>query len=74
MSSDLVVVAVYTSTTEAEMAKRVLETCGMTALVSADDCGGMEPQLQLIRGVRLMVLRENEERARAALASALPKT
>ena len=73
MSSDLVVVAEYTSTTEAEMAKGVLESCGIGALISADDCGGMEPQLQLIRGVRLMVLRENHERAKTALAAAQPE-
>ena len=68
MPSDLVVVAEYTNTAEAEMAKERLEELGITALVSADDCGGMEPQLQLIGGVQLMVLRENEDYARQALA------
>ncbi len=70
MPSDLVVVAECTDPVEAEIAKAVLESCGIGAMVSADDCGGMEPQFQLVQGIRLMVLRENEERARAALAKA----
>ena len=55
MAADtLHVVRTYATTLEAELAKSFLESSGMTALVSADDCGGMRPHLQA-KGVALLV-------------------
>ena len=48
-------VAVFTSRTEAELAKARLELEGIPAHILADDAGGWEPQFGLSRGVRLMV-------------------
>lgn len=67
MPTDRVKIAVYNTEVEAGMARGRLEEAGIRAMVSSDDCGGMEPQLQWIRGVRLFVNPEDEERAREVL-------
>ena len=48
-------VAIFTSRTEAELAKARLELEGIPAHILTDDAGGWEPQFGLSRGVRLMV-------------------
>ncbi len=58
---------VYNSETEAEIVRGRLESEGIEARISADDCGGMLPQYQYIRGVRLLVAPEDIERAREIL-------
>jgi len=63
-----VVVARFSTRMEAEMAAGLLEAEGIAAYVSADDAGGAYPSLQFIRGVRLIVLPEDEAQARAILA------
>ena len=68
MASDLVTLEVFADQMIADLAKGALEARGIAAIASADDCGGMEPQLQLVRGVRLLVTRENEAAAREVLA------
>jgi hypothetical protein len=47
-------VAVVASRTEADLIVGLLESYGVRAMVSADDAGGQEPQLQLL-GVRVLV-------------------
>ena len=70
MAADtLHVVRTYATTLEAELAKSFLESSGMTALVSADDCGGMRPHLQA-KGVALLVHADDVEAAAAALDAA----
>jgi hypothetical protein len=49
------------------MARSLLECEGIPALIMSDDAGGTEPQFQFIRGVRLMVLQRDVERAREIL-------
>ena len=65
---DIVEVENFPTRMEAEMAAGVLEAEGIYTLVSADDAGGTYPPLQYLRGVRLMVLPEDEKRARQILA------
>ncbi len=65
---DIVEVENFSTRMEAEMAAGVLEAEGIYTLVSADDAGGTYPPLQYLRGVRLMVLPEDEKRARQILA------
>jgi len=62
-----VTVAVVTSRTEAELIVGLLRNEGLTAVVSADDVGGQDPQLQL-EGVRVLVPPSDEARARRLLA------
>lgn len=51
----------------AEIARMTLDAHGIPAIVSKDDCGGMEPYLQPGLGVRLLVHDANHEEARRIL-------
>lgn len=48
---------------DAAIAKGILEENGIRVFVRKDDCGGMEPQLQLTEGVKILVPLEDAERA-----------
>jgi Putative prokaryotic signal transducing protein len=61
-------VAVASSRIEAELLAGMLRSNGLTAAVSADDAGGLEPQLQ-IHGVRVLVTRSDEAAARRLLTA-----
>ena len=67
MSNEVVVLKTFNNEIEAGMAQQVLQEAGMTAFVSKDDAGGMEPQLQRTNGVRLIVIRADAERAHKLL-------
>ena len=62
-------VAVVASRIEAELIVGLLRSGGLTAVVSADDAGGLEPQLQT-QGVRVLVTPSDEAPARRLLAAA----
>ena len=64
-------VAIFTSRTEAELAKARLELEGIPAHILTDDAGGWEPQFGLSRGVRLMVA--DHDAASAAEVLDLPE-
>ena len=59
---DLTVVRTYLNAMDAEMAKGLLEASGIPAMITADDCGGMRPHLQL-QGVELLVRVEDADQA-----------
>lgn len=63
MSDEMVVLKTFNNEIEAGMAQQVLQEAGMTAFVSKDDAGGMEPHLQRTNGVRLVVNRADARRA-----------
>ena len=65
---DATLVQWFESETAAEAACAALESVGIVAVVSADDCGGMLPCLQELRGVALRAAPEDVARARAILA------
>ena len=67
MSNEVVILKTFSNEIEAEMAQQVLQEAGMTAFVSKDDAGGMEPQLQRTHGVRLVVNRVDAHRAHKLL-------
>jgi hypothetical protein len=62
-------VAVVASRAEAELIVGMLRSNGLRAVVSADDAGGVEPQLQL-QGVRVLVAASDEAAARRLIAEA----
>ena len=62
-------VTVVASRTEAELIVGMLRSNGLRAVVSADDAGGVEPQLQL-QGVRVLVAASDEAAARQLIAEA----
>jgi len=64
----LVPVAVVPSRTEADLIAGLLRNNGLRAVVSADDAGGLEPQLQ-VYGVRVLVAAADETPARQLLAA-----
>jgi hypothetical protein len=68
MDGSTVSVAVVTSRIEAELIVGMLRSHGLGAVVSADDAGGQEPQLQL-DGVYVLVDRADEATARQLLAA-----
>ncbi len=57
----------YVNNLDGEIAKGLLAENGVEALISTDDCGGMLPNLQLTRGVRLYVLPKDVENSRDLL-------
>jgi hypothetical protein len=65
----MVPVTVVASRTEAELIVGMLRNNGLRAIVSADDAGGQDPQLQL-QGVRVLVAPADETAARRLLAAA----
>ena len=60
--SRLVAVGDFPNRIDAEIAQGALEAAGIESMVSADDAGGMRPNLWL-SGVRLMVRDEDAKRA-----------
>ena len=66
-ADDLVTIAVYHSEPEAELARSRLQAAGIDAMVTRDDGGGMYPQFQLVRGLKLRVRAEDEERSQELL-------
>ncbi len=69
-SDKTVVVATFTSRMDAEVAREYLEDLNIEAFISADDAGGMHPQLQQVHGVKLIALDSNAETAYAHLQQA----
>ncbi len=66
--SNLVCVKTFADRLQADMAKSLLEANGITASVSADDMGGMRPDLAFTSGgVKLFVLDDNAAKALALL-------
>lgn len=65
-SSDPVVVRLFFSAVEAEIAQGALDAAGIDAMVSADDCGGMRPHMQVGR-VALLVRPEDVKEAERIL-------
>lgn len=69
------VIATYSTRMEAEMAQRHLEEENIHAFITADDAGGMHPQLQQVQGVKLTGRSSEAADARNILeeAGALPQ-
>jgi len=66
-SSNTVCIQTYSTIAEAEMAKGILESNGIHAMVSADNIGGLIASLDLTGGVKLLVLEEFAKRANEIL-------
>ena len=63
MPEETVVLTVFATQMDGNMARDVLQDDGIKAFVFKDDAGGMEPHLQRTNGVRLVVKRVDAERA-----------
>jgi len=67
MPEETVVLNVFVTEIDANMAQDILQDDGIKAFVFKDDAGGMEPHLQRTNGVRLVVKRVDADRARKIL-------
>lgn len=63
----LVTIAIFRTEPEAELARSRLIDAGIDAMIQRDDAGGMYPQFQQERGLRLRVRQEDESDARELL-------
>lgn len=63
-TSNLVAVSTFRSTSDAAIAKGILDESGIESMIRTDDAGGMYPS---IGGAELLVRSEDMEKARAAL-------
>ncbi len=71
MQEETVVLKVFATEIDANMARDVLQDVGIKAFVFKDDAGGMEPHLQRTNGVRLVVNLADAERSGKVLAPLL---
>jgi len=71
MPEETIILKVFVTEMDANMAQDILQDDGIKAFVFKDAAGGMEPQLQRTNGVRLVVNRVDADRARKILAPLL---
>jgi len=71
MPEETIILKVFVTEMDANMAQDILQDDGIKAYVFKDDAGGMEPHLQRTNGVRLVVNRVDADRARKILAPLL---
>ena len=67
MADEIVEVARFFNMMEGEVACAQLRSENVKAYLKTDNAGGIHPELNFTRGVRLMVLAEDEDRARELL-------
>jgi hypothetical protein len=67
MAEETIILKVFVTEMDANMAQDILQDDGIEAFVFKDDAGGMEPNLQRTNGVRLVVNRVDAHRARKIL-------
>lgn len=72
MPDDIVEVARYFTIMEGQVACARLQADGIKAYLKTDNAGGIHPELNFTRGVRLMVLSHDEVRARELVEEAGP--
>ena len=69
-----IVVQSFATAAIAEAAVGLLQSEGIDAMVRADDAGGTLPNLDLVRGAKVLVDAQNEERARELLNAGLDES
>ncbi len=67
MLDETIILKVFVTEMDANMAQDILQDDGIKAFVFKDDAGAMEPHLQRTSGVRLVVNRVDADRARKIL-------
>jgi hypothetical protein len=67
MATEYVVVRRFTTEVEAELARAILESNGIKAIVLRDDGGGMLPAMSVMSAVRLVVAPGDAEAAHDVL-------
>ena len=67
MMEGIAVVRTLATREEAELLRGVLEANGITSYVVADDARGLQPPMELVRGVKLLVAEADRDLAEEAL-------
>ncbi|MCP4293225.1 MAG: hypothetical protein GY780_15480 [bacterium] len=67
MRDGMSIIKSYTNETEAQIALEYLKALDITAVIEADNCGGMRPHMDLTCGVHLLVAGLDCEKAAAVL-------
>ena len=67
MLEEILVLRVFDSELDAAMAQQMLWDAGVATFIFKDDTGGIEPHLQRMMGVRLVLKSEDAERAHPIL-------
>ncbi len=67
--SKLEVIKVFASRIDAEIARGYLENMGIKTRVVSDDVDQLYPSLGIVRGVKLITIEKNLEKARTLLES-----
>ena len=67
MEKTTAVVGTYLNEVEAQLTLQLLEAEGVEAMIQKDNCGGMYPQMALIRGIRVLVSEADESAARTII-------
>ncbi len=68
MANRTVLLATFPSEPAAQIARAVLASNDIPSIVSSDGASGLEPQLNFVQGVRLLVREEDVDEAQALLA------
>lgn len=68
-NSDLMTIRVFTSLSEASIAKGALEAFGIACMTVHDDCAGQRPSMTMVEGIRLIVRADDAAQAEEILAS-----
>jgi hypothetical protein len=66
----MVVIRTFLNNVDAELAKSALEAAEITAVIRADDCGGVRPHLWM-GGVELLVDEADQAQAEEVLGSSM---
>jgi hypothetical protein len=66
-SESLIAIRTFVSESEAEIAKGALTAFGIDAVLSHDNCGGQRAHLNLVGGIRLLVMPDDAAAAEEAL-------
>lgn len=69
INSELREVTICHNDVEAQIIKGMLEENRITAYIRKDDCGGMEPQLQITEGIKVLVPSDQFQQAVALVSS-----
>lgn len=67
MKDEMIVIKILNNETDAEITRGRLVSEGIEAIITKDDVGGMYPSLQQTGGVKLLVRKEDEDKAREIL-------
>ncbi|MDH3607133.1 MAG: DUF2007 domain-containing protein [Acidimicrobiia bacterium] len=68
MADDIVEIARFFNVMEGEVACAQLRAEEIKVYLKTDNAGGIHPELNFTRGIRVMVLAEDEDRARKVLS------